>query len=45
MSLKQFVLFVIFVGVIFGICYLVNENRHVFRGLEFKKVNISMPRL
>ncbi len=44
MKLKQLIFFLLFVGGILGLCYLINENSHVFRNLSFPRVNISMPR-
>ncbi len=41
--MKQFVLFVLFVAAILGLCYLISENTNIFGGLGVKQVNIRMP--
>ena len=43
--MKNFVLLLLFVGLLIGLFYLISENSQWFKNWQFPRANISMPRL
>lgn len=41
--MKQFLLFVLFVAGLVGLCYLINQNWYMISQLKLPRTNIRMP--